>query len=316
MVISQVYGAGGNPGATYNRDFVEIFNAGFTTIDISNWSIQYASAGGPTAPGDWAVAVIPASTNITPGTYFLIALAGGGAAGIALPTPDYLFNGINISNTAGKIALVTSSVPLNGVAACNNPYVTDILGYGLGASCFETELLSTTGTDNTKSILRFTGGCLDGNNNSNDFTIGAVNPRNSHSPINPCNVGIPFLSTSSVGTLTAIGGVGSGEQNISLAGSSLTGFPGNITITASAGVEISLTSGSGYTIPGTNYTATDFEYNGSNASANYYAFTNNPENGTTTGSSSVLQQVNFEMRNAPLYMGSGVSNRTPVITVK
>jgi predicted extracellular nuclease len=46
VVISQVYGGGGNANATYTHDFVELFNKGNATVDISDYSIQYASATG------------------------------------------------------------------------------------------------------------------------------------------------------------------------------------------------------------------------------------------------------------------------------
>ncbi|MBK8913127.1 MAG: lamin tail domain-containing protein [Phycisphaerales bacterium] len=46
LVISQVYGGGGNTGATYNRDFIEIFNRGASAIELSGKSVQYASATG------------------------------------------------------------------------------------------------------------------------------------------------------------------------------------------------------------------------------------------------------------------------------
>ena len=46
VVISQVYGGGGNAGATFQNDFVEIFNRGNTTVSLAGWSIQYASATG------------------------------------------------------------------------------------------------------------------------------------------------------------------------------------------------------------------------------------------------------------------------------
>ena len=35
LVVSQVYGGGGNSGATFQNDFVELFNAGATAVDIS-----------------------------------------------------------------------------------------------------------------------------------------------------------------------------------------------------------------------------------------------------------------------------------------
>ena len=44
LVVSQVYGGGGNSGATYTHDFIEIFNRGTTTASTSGWSVQYTSA--------------------------------------------------------------------------------------------------------------------------------------------------------------------------------------------------------------------------------------------------------------------------------
>ncbi len=46
VVISQVYGGGGNSGATYKNDFIELFNAGSTTVNLAGWSVQYASSTG------------------------------------------------------------------------------------------------------------------------------------------------------------------------------------------------------------------------------------------------------------------------------
>ena len=45
-VISQVYGGGGNAGATLREDFIEVFNAGDTPADVSGWTVQYAPAAG------------------------------------------------------------------------------------------------------------------------------------------------------------------------------------------------------------------------------------------------------------------------------
>ena len=47
VVISQVYGGGGNSGATYVDDFIEIFNRGSTAVNLSGWSLQYAPATSP-----------------------------------------------------------------------------------------------------------------------------------------------------------------------------------------------------------------------------------------------------------------------------
>src|SRR3954451_22519428 len=46
LVISQVYGGGGNAGALYTNDFIELFNPTSSPVVFTNWSVQYASAGG------------------------------------------------------------------------------------------------------------------------------------------------------------------------------------------------------------------------------------------------------------------------------
>ena len=60
VVISQVYGGGGNTGATYKNDFVELFNRGTVAVNLNGYTIQYASA-----------------TGALGGTGALLGLAGG-----------------------------------------------------------------------------------------------------------------------------------------------------------------------------------------------------------------------------------------------
>jgi methionine-rich copper-binding protein CopC len=46
VVISQVYGGGGNSGATFTNDFIELHNNSSVTVNITGWSVQYAPATG------------------------------------------------------------------------------------------------------------------------------------------------------------------------------------------------------------------------------------------------------------------------------
>jgi hypothetical protein len=46
LVISQIYGGGGNSGASYRNDYVELFNPGSFAASVSGWSVQYASSSG------------------------------------------------------------------------------------------------------------------------------------------------------------------------------------------------------------------------------------------------------------------------------
>ena len=99
LVVSQVYAGGGNSGASYTNDFVEIFNGGSSAADLAGWSIQYASA----ASTSWSVTALAGS--IQPGHYYLVQLASSGSVGAALPSPDTTGT-TNIANSGGKVALV------------------------------------------------------------------------------------------------------------------------------------------------------------------------------------------------------------------
>src|SRR5581483_9382803 len=77
VVISQVYGRGGNSGANFNSDFVELFNAGTTDADVTGYSIQYASSTGSSFGGSLVV-TLPQVT-IPSGRYYLVQLASQSA---------------------------------------------------------------------------------------------------------------------------------------------------------------------------------------------------------------------------------------------
>ncbi|MET0997623.1 MAG: lamin tail domain-containing protein, partial [Marmoricola sp.] len=46
LVISEVYGGGGNAGATLKNDFIELYNRTDHAISLDGWSVQYAAATG------------------------------------------------------------------------------------------------------------------------------------------------------------------------------------------------------------------------------------------------------------------------------
>ena len=235
--ISQVYGGGSNTAATYNQDFVELFNAGTSPVAIGGWSIQYASAAGTA----WAVAPIPAVATIQAGGYYLIALGTAGATGAALSTtaaPDPIgVNTLNLSGTSGKVALVNTATALSGAAACSGATVVDVLGYGAG-SCFETAVFPTTGITTAQAMKRNNNGCTDANNNSADFALATVLPRNSASAINLCTSPTITAASNIVGLTTTLG-VASASQTYNLSASNLSPAAGNLTITPSMGLEFS-----------------------------------------------------------------------------
>jgi hypothetical protein len=167
VVISQVYGGGGNSGATSKNDFIELYNRGTTAVNLNGWTVQYAASGG----FNWQSTAL--SGSIAPGTYYLVQEAGG-TNGAALPTPDAT-GSLAMSATDGKVALVNNTTLLTGI----NPTgasVIDLVGYGT-ANGFEG---SATGSlSNTTAAIRKSGN-VDNDNNANDFSVVTLtNPRNS-----------------------------------------------------------------------------------------------------------------------------------------
>ena len=73
VVISQLYGGGGNSGSTYTHDFIELFNQGSSSVDITGWSVQYASATGSFGTNKTDLT----SVVLAPGQYYLIQEAQG-----------------------------------------------------------------------------------------------------------------------------------------------------------------------------------------------------------------------------------------------
>jgi len=183
IVISQVYGGGGNSGATLTHDFIELFNRGTSSASLAGWSVQYASA---TGTGNFAAT--PLSGSIAPGQYYLVQQAAGAAGTTPLPTPD-ASGSIAMSATAGKVIVANVGTGLacnGGSTACTAAQlaqIIDLVGWGT-ANFFEGAAAPTL--SNTTSALRAANGCTDTDSNAADFSAGAPSPRNTASPTNPC----------------------------------------------------------------------------------------------------------------------------------
>ena len=198
IVISQVYGGGGNAGAIYTHDFIELFNRGTNPVSLAGWSLQYASATGTGLFGSNAnmITELP-SVTLQPGQYYLVQEAAGSGNGSALPTPDLVdASPIAMSAIDGKVVLVNTSNPLgcNGGSTPCSPaqlaLIVDLVGYG-NANFFEGSGAAPT-ISNTTAALRNFGGCTETDDNAADFSADAPTPRNTVSPANTCPDG-PML---------------------------------------------------------------------------------------------------------------------------
>jgi predicted extracellular nuclease len=166
IVVNEVYGGGGNSGARYTNDFIELRNRGTAAVSVDGWSVQYHAASGT---GAWQAT--PLSGSIPAGGIYLVAEAQG--AGGTDPLPDPQKTGtIAMSGTGGTVAVVngTAALTCQDSAACQSASV-DVVGYGTAAI---NETAPIGGASNTDSVQRKD--AADTDNNANDFAAGAPTP--------------------------------------------------------------------------------------------------------------------------------------------
>jgi MYXO-CTERM domain-containing protein len=178
VVISEVYAGGNAGGAVYRHDFVELLNRGTAAVDVTNWSVQYASQTG----AGWQVATLGSFGLLQPGQRLLVRLGTAGSTGATLPTHD-VSGGLSLSATAGKVALVNTSTGLT-VACPTGANVIDLVGYGAGTNCSEGTLVPAPATD--LSMQRRLQGCRETDDNAADFFIAAPTPQSSTDAVVNC----------------------------------------------------------------------------------------------------------------------------------
>ena len=194
VVVSQVYAGGGNAGATYANDFVELFNPTAASVDLSGWTLQYASAGSTS----WSET--PLSGSIAAGRSYLVQLASTAAVGSALPTPDATGT-TNLAASGGKIALVQDATALSCGASPGScaaaASIRDLVGYGSAGDYEGTG--PAPALSSTTAAQRNASGCTDSGDNAADFTSAAPAPRNSASPAVTCAGSPPPSGSASQG---------------------------------------------------------------------------------------------------------------------
>src|ERR687883_373181 len=168
IVVSQVYGGGGNSGATYKNDFIELYNRSAAPVSVNGWSVQYAATTGTS----WQRT--PINGTIAPGGYYLVQEAAGAGGTTSLPPPDAT-GSIAMAAGAGKVVLMSNNTTIASGTVCPLTAV-GIVGDGGGTNF--SQKLPTATLRNTTAALRNGNGSVDTDNNSTDFSVGAPNPRN------------------------------------------------------------------------------------------------------------------------------------------
>ena len=208
VVISQIYGGGGNAGASFTHDFIELFNRGTTPVVLDGMSVQYASATGTGALGADAGQLTELSGTIQPGKYLLIHEASNAAVGAPLPANDVVdATPIAMAAGAGKVALATGTTTLgcNTAATCTAAgtlgRIVDLVGYG-NATFFEGTAAAPT-INATTSAARAGSGCTETDDNAADFaSLSPPAPRNSATTAFVCGGAPTPTPPSAVGSAT------------------------------------------------------------------------------------------------------------------
>jgi len=168
LVISEVYGGGGNSGAPFTHDFVELFNPTDAPVDLAGLGLEYRSATG----GSGGVTAL--SGTVAPHSHFLVQQAQGTGGGDPLPTADQV-GSLNMGATNGQVLLLSSTVKFEGSGDISGRAgVVDAVGFGT-ATTFEKA--ATPALSNSTSASRAAGGA-DSDDNATDFTVGAPTPTN------------------------------------------------------------------------------------------------------------------------------------------
>ncbi|RZL16217.1 MAG: T9SS type A sorting domain-containing protein [Hymenobacter sp.] len=264
VVISQVYPGGGNSGATYNRDFVELFNRSNNAVVITGWSIQYATSTGSFGGSNNSYTITDAT--IPAGGYFLVGFGVTGSSGIPYTTDQTLAVGSGLSSTVGKIALASNATTVTYTAPTSfSANTVDVVGYGSTANAYEGSGPAPAPANAVSALFRLSSGCTDTNNNSADFISGAVILRSSATTPAPCAAAPTITSftpaSGPVNSVVTITGTGlAGATAVRFNGLAAASFSATDATTVVATVAAGTTSGaiSVITPSGTATSATSF----------------------------------------------------------
>ncbi len=180
IIITEVYGGGGNSGATLKNDFVELYNTTTSAVDVSGWSVQYFSASGTTV-GTTNKIVIPDGKSIPAKSHFLIQAAAGSGGSDDLPVPDAVSE-IGASGSAGKIILFTSDVDvtisdINSII--NHDAFKDYVPYGTTSVPVWGSAMSANTANATSASRKLIGGSYSYTQNIGyDFEVVTPTPQN------------------------------------------------------------------------------------------------------------------------------------------
>jgi hypothetical protein len=201
--ISQVYGGGGTISGNTARDsdYVELFNASATPVDLTGWTIEYASPTGNYGSAANNIFTFPEGASILPCSYVLVAMDAG-LSGFPLPVEADYFGTLQMSATNGKVGLFNAPNVNTSCGGILPGTLVDKVSYGTG-NCPET---AATGALSVSLVdVRNLGGMTDTDDNLSDFTREAfAEPRSSASERNLECLAVPAGQDATWGKIKSI----------------------------------------------------------------------------------------------------------------
>ena len=182
VVISQVYGGGGNALSGFDSDFAVLFNRSSAPVDLTGWSLQSARV----SDAGFDSRIVNLSGIIGPGEYRLVITNQRSLTGATIPPADFTADTLfGMESSFGRVALVSTTNLVH--SDYTRADVVDLVGYGQLAQSFEG--VGPTGTlDDIHSAVRKMNGCQDTNQNAVDFDVVLALdlPNYSGTPANIC----------------------------------------------------------------------------------------------------------------------------------
>ncbi len=183
VIITQVYGGGGNSGATFKSDFIELFNTTNSDINITGWCLYYLAA---TSSATTTKYEFSTNTIIKAGKHFALKCADGTGT---QPAWNVVFDGTStlaLGGTAGKIIMLKSNATFTLTASptieeiVNNVNFADYVPYGTTAIPIWGSAMTANTASTTAAKRKFVNGQYQYTKNiGTDFEIVTAEPRNS-----------------------------------------------------------------------------------------------------------------------------------------
>lgn len=187
VLISQVYGGGGNSGSPYKSDFVDFFNTTNTDINIGGWCLYYFDAAAITSNQKYE---FPANTTIGANKYYGIKGAEGTGNQSPWPLVFDAVSMLDLSETTGKLILMKKNkvfaltAPSTIDQIVNDIDFIDYVPFGMYATPVWGSAMSANISGFASARRKIINGKSQNTQNTgNDFEIITPEPRNSNTTV-------------------------------------------------------------------------------------------------------------------------------------